>query len=432
MAKTLQAKRIQAALEKARTVGRIEEGLTLSGVPIVLQNLAPEDYPAIAQELEEVPEMEYLFQFQLSNVSRALVEIDGQDLRDVDFIEDEVPAGAYVVVLQLPSEKAAKMLSQKLRDEAKLKATIIPPETDEVRTIKVARHEWIRKNVLAEWGYEALAVAWRKFSELRVKADEVAKNGVHFQIPDETAEDKLRRLMTEMDEAAQELPDELLDRVLGDAGLLRKARQEELDAVDERLKRVAAEPQAESPPPAPTPATPPQPRRRSIAEIAAERQAAEAEDVEPMPPPVRQVQAPVVDPQELMKNRQPLNTQPATVPMPPTTTHPTPAQRRTPVPEHIRQAALQNTAGVNPAMVHEAPMLRGKAAEYAALEATVDPSLADPAVFAAEPPTLPRGPHEAPRAELVREAPIDTKALKGTIDRPPVGGINPRFKPRQP
>lgn len=427
MAKTLQAKRIQEALTKAKTVGRIEESMTLSGCPIVLQNLAPEDYPAIVQELEEVPETEYLFQFQLSNVSRSLIEIDGQDLRGVDYIEDEVPAGAYLVVLQLPSEVAAKSITQKLRTEAKLKATILPPETEDVRTIKVARHEWLKKNVLSSWGYEALAVAWRKFSELRIKAEEAAKNGIQFQIPDETPEDKLRRLLTDMDEAAQDLPDEMLDRILGDAGLLRKAKQEELDAVEDRLKKVAVEesPQEET---SPAPPPPPQPRRRSIAEIAAERQDDE-DHQESIPERKNPAPAPAaVDPHELMRNRQPLNTQMTSAPAPLPTAQPVPAQKRSPVPEHIRQAALQNTANVNPDMAQEAPLLRGRAAEYAAIEAMADPSMADPSVFADEAPQA--VPHVSQRAELARPTQIDGKALKGNIDQPPIGGINPRFKAR--
>lgn len=416
---TIRAKQIQDALQRARKVGVIEEAVTIAGCPLVLQTLSPEDYPAIVQELEDAPEEEYMFQFQLHNVSRSLVEVDGQDLRDVAFIEDDVPAGAHLIVLQLPTETAARKVQQRLRDELKLKAAVVPPNPKEVRSIKVPRHEWVRNNILRTWGYEAVAVAWRKFSELRIQADEAAKSGIKFQIPDETPEDKLRRLLIDIQDAAGELPDDMLDRILGEAGLLRKASQEELQAAEAQLAQVAQQQQA--------PEAPTQPRRRSIAEIAAE--AEEESDSASVAVAQKAPAAVTASPEELMRNRTPLNQQVSDVPVPPPSAYPAPAQKRVPVPEHIRKAALDNTSGVNSSMT-EAPVLRGRAAEAAALEmAALNESGigADPIDTGAHSTSVAS---ESPPIKLTPTQ-VDGKELVQIINQPPVAGVNPRFR-RQP
>ena len=72
---TLQATRILEALEKAKRVGRIEEAVTIDGCSLVLQNLTPDDYEAINDELEGLEDIEYLHAFQAGHVARSIVEL---------------------------------------------------------------------------------------------------------------------------------------------------------------------------------------------------------------------------------------------------------------------------------------------------------------------------------------------------------------------
>lgn len=415
---TRSASKIRESLKKAQNVGCIEESVDIAGCSIVLRNLRPEEYPAILQDLEDVPEEEYVFAYQLENVSRSIVEVNGEDLRDVAFIEDEVPSGVFQLICQLPSEAAASAISKKLREEFKVKSTIVPPQEEgdtSTRLVKTERHEWLRKNVLATWSKEALVVSWRKFSELLAKADEKAKEGVKFHIPDETDEQKVRRLLEEMAEASEDLPNELLDRILGEAGLLRKANKEELDVAAERLAAVRdTSPASSAPAPVAAPADPP---------------------VQSAPP----------DAEALMRNRQPLNQQ-YTSPPQPAQPSPTPAQTRAQVPDNIRQAAVLNTASVNPSMVdatsgrpeapplarwaghdEDAPAQGSRSSKIAALESLdgledVGPPVASP--FARPRPLTPE---EIP-VHSEKSAPVDPKGLMSIVEKPPVVGINPRFK----
>lgn len=433
MAHTIRATQIHEALKRAKKVGLIEESVTIAGCPLVIRNLSPEEFPAIVQELEEVPEEEYLFQFQLQNVCRSIVEIDGQDLRDVDFIEEEVPSGAYILAIQLGSEDAARKLQRKLKDDLKVKSVLMPPQGDEERTVQVPRHEWLLKNVVRNWGYEALVVAWRKATEIRIQADEAAKKGVTFQVPDETAEDKVRRLLIDLQEASGDLPDDMLDRILGEADLLRKASSEELSAANQKLAELAsvAAPVTKAQPASPEPVQ--QPRRRSIAEIAAMSEDDDEEEQAPAPKPQARTR-PVArqeaqEPTEVVRNRQPLNEQFANAPAPTPPPPPAPAQRRPAVPDHIRQAALANTVGVNASMAEEGIMLRGRAAETAALESALDPIYSQPNMImsSALPNVMGEETAEVPQDSLELSPAIDPKALMGIVNRPPAVGLNSRF-----
>lgn len=118
----------------------------------------------------------------------------------------------------------------------------------------------------------------------------------------------------------------------------------------------------------------------------------------------------------LMQRRKPLNQQATQVPIPnagPTS----PAAKPARVPDQLRKAAEANAATLQPD-----PALGGRAAQIAALEAQVDPSVADG-------PLLPKPP-VGEVAELSRKAKgIDGESLRAIVDRPPVAGINPRFRP---
>jgi len=397
MATSLQAAKVLEALEKAKRIGKVEEAVTLDGCHFVLQNLGPSDYDAIHEETKDLDEVAYLHAYQLGHICRAIVEIESEDLRDVEFIEDSMPGGAYGLMAYVPSQQAGEKFAEEIR-KAGGKATVVPPD-GEVRTIKLERHEWIRDNLLSSWGREAVAVAWRKFADVVLAADEKARKGVQFKIPDESAEDRLRRLVGELKEVEDDLPSELVRAILDDAGYQSKSTVAELQAANEKMQKLAEAQKA-----------PEQPQAEGGGPSAPEgKKAAEP----PVEPPQEAAQ---VDPTALMQRRKPLNQQAAQVPTPRSNAT-EPAVKPARVPDQLRRAAEANAAALQPDQA-----VSGRAAEIAALEGQLDASVEGP-------PIHPR-PHTTEVAELSRKAKgIDGESLRAILDRPPVGGINPRFRP---
>lgn len=415
---TLQAKRIKDALQKVKKVGRIEESTTILGCEITLQNLSPPEFEAALTAIEGLEDVAYAHAYQLEQVSRSLVQIDGTDLRDVEYIEDEVPVGHYILELVLPNKAMAEQVAGKLREQ-KFNPTITQQPDGGTKTFKQERHKWLQENVLKDWGREAMTVAWRKFTEVLIKADESAKKGVSFLIPDETAEDKFRRLLNDLKETEGDLPDEMTNRILDEAGFMKKTVREVLDRASEQLgllrtpvpsEEEASEPTAPAPPPA-------QP----------------ASHVAPAAPPEAVQQA--------MASRTRMNQQGADIPIPaqPVETIPVSATPRVKVPDQIRRAAMQNTQGVVggpqpvPQVVSQAQEPGGgistrrqnRAAEIAALEAQADPTLLDQEGVPA------MGPPQAEVAELSHNVqPIDPKGFGSIFNKPPVVGMNRKFRPR--
>lgn len=323
----LQENKLKAALEKAKRVGRVEEPVTIAGCAIVLRSLMPEEYADINDEVKDLEEIKYLNAYQVEHLCRSIVEVEGVDLREVELIE-------------------------------------IDDEKGEGKTVKLEKHAWLRDRYLKTWSREAIVSAWRKMLEVFAAAEAKAKEGIHFTIAEETDEEKFRRVLGEMKEAAGELPDELVLRILDDEGLMLKATKAELDSAAEKLAAVATSL------PSPIPEQPPQ------VSVSAD---------------------------ELMRNRTPLNQEAVDVPTPPTSVT-VPAQRRAEVPEAIRQAAVPTQS-------------LSRAAQIAAMEGEPLPDLTVG--------TSPAG--AAPRPG----APGGKDAVRGLLDRPPVGGINPRFQPRR-
>src|SRR5690349_14630212 len=105
---SFKAKKLNAALSKAKKVGRAELPVTIDGCPFVLQNLTPKDYEEIIAEIEGLEDAEYAHAYQVGHVCRSICEIDGIDLRDVKYVEDEVPAGVYLINALVKTADRAK------------------------------------------------------------------------------------------------------------------------------------------------------------------------------------------------------------------------------------------------------------------------------------------------------------------------------------
>jgi len=367
---TLKATKLKEALSKAKKVGLVEEPVTIAGCEIVLTNLQPEQFEALIKETSELEDVEYVHAYQVGHVCRSIIEIDGVNLRDADFVEVEV---------EEPDE-SGKLVK---------------------KTVNVERHEWIKNEVIMSWGREAITVAWRKFCDVLQKAENAAKEGVTFDISEENPEEKYRRLLDEIKETEGSLPPELTASILDEKGYMTKATQQELETATARVDKLAQEqeeqpppeaaqprPEAAQPPPAPTPDPAPEP-----------------------PPPVSQ--EPSDDVRQMMAQRRPLNQTAVRAPVP---VQPRVVSAQEPqsvqAPPHLKAAAGATLASP--------PNKSEKAAvEQAALEAL------DPALAKIDVPAGPTTPQEV--AELRKQRTLDGSAIARITEQPPAVGLNPKY-----
>lgn len=399
---TIQAGALRAALEKAKSVGLVEEEVTIDGCQLVLQSLKPEAYVDIDTETGDLEGLAYFNAFVAAHVSRSICEIDGQDLRDVQFIEDEAPPGAIVWGV-FPNKEMAQQVAQEI-EKAGGETRVVPADAPaEQRMVRYERHDWVYQNIMANWSREAMNVGWRKFAEVLQAAELKAKEGIDFRIPDETQEDRYRRLLNELLETGEELPIELTGRILKDSGLMTVTSVEELTSATSRIDQLAAqEPSVARPTPQPVPVAQPAPAASQA-----------APEPGPEPPSPSQVAEQL---HARMQNRQPLNQQ-ASGPAPPRpqSTMNVPAQRmKAKVPDQIRKAAMANTASVSK-----------RASMIAQLEGAVDPDLEVPEGGGQLPIVAPE---DIPILEA-RQKPVEGTQVAAITEQPPAIGINPRFKP---
>lgn len=346
---TISAKDLRASLEKARDMGLVEEKFDLCGHALVVRNLRPGEIEAVIEACKGLEDLAYFNAYQREHIARGLCEIDGCDLRDVDFIDDEEPD---------------------------------PKNKGQVRKIRVERHKWIAEQFLASWGADPILMVYRKIGDCTTQAEKRSKEGVTFLLPDETPEQKYRRILGELKEAEDEVPGQLLDRTLEEFGLVRRSTLDELRAADERLNKIRD------------------------AEIEAQKAAEEARAAEEAATARASAKA-----ADIMANRKPLN------------------QGAAPPPEATSLQPVQPPAA--PIMRPEAPSSR--AAELQALEADADgvgvlaagPLGPKPAEAFRMSETATLGGPVRPPADPERQA----AEARSIIEQPVRGGINPKFRP---
>jgi hypothetical protein len=361
---TLSAKKLNESLNKAKNVGIVEESCVVAGCDIVLRNLRPDEYTAILRDCEELKnETEFLSTWQKGHVSRSIVVLNGVDFHDVDFVEVE-------------------------EDD--------PKRPGQVRTIKLELHNYLLKHVLSTWGQEPLQVAFRKFWDVKELAERKAKEGVNFIVPEETTEEKYRRLLLEAKECESELPETLMAKILEDAGLIRISTKGE---IEKALEGFHPEPMAPEPEPAPEPAA----------------AVPEPVQAQPLPQPPREPQRPV-DPHRTFQ---------------------------------AAVASRQNQAQKAPEPAIAVPVspstpVSARASEIAFIEENLGDAGADVSVPAMELPKTLLGPNgkQIPVVadpfttanevvSLQQQAAFDPAAARQILDKPPAAGLNPRFKPPQ-
>lgn len=386
---TLSAKKVSDALKRAQNVGQVEEPVVIDGCEIVLRSLRSDEYEAIHNETSELEDIAYLTGFKREHLCRSIIEVNDVDLRTVDLIEVEVE-----------------------EEDPKTHKPVLKP-------IKVEVQAFVRDYVIATWSREAIDVAFRKFNDVVAKAEKKAGEGVLFVVPDETSEEKYRRLLMEAKEVEGGVPVELAVKVREELGFTPKPVAADYTAAEERLAKLSSEgapeatvqatvvtpetiPEAvpESPGEAPirpqrvpVRATAPKPQE----EVPQAPQARTARPAVPIPVP-----SDTPSPEELMRARQPLNQRATDVPLPVT-------------PPAVLQA--------NPILPATQASLR-KAAEIAALEGVVPtPAVQGGTIIA------PANPGGQEPMELSRQQPrINPGEAERIFEQPPTAGINPRFR----
>lgn len=362
MGNVIAAKQLRDALTKAQGVGIVEEEFNLGDLPLTVQSLRPDQHEAILADCEGLDDLVYLHTYQRAHVARALVEVGGLDLRGVEYVEDEVT-----------------------------------DDKGKVRKARVERHAWLTLNVLSTWGREAIYTAFRKVNDAIEKAERVAKEGITFLTPEETDEEKVRRLLGEAKDVIDTLPALLRRRVLEDHGLIEQSTAAEIKAAQEKLDQVkrAEEGLADNPMDEAPPAADPEPT---------------AEDLDVLRQGVRQAQA-VSPPPAAPPARQPLN--------------------RTVDIGEVGTRIAPNQPGAP-----SGPM-SARAAEAAAHAADLERELGLPTVATAAgspgAPPVPEGVERSAPVELRGRPVVDpvqqAKDAASIIDQPPPAGINARWRP---
>jgi len=366
---TLSARSLTQALSQARNIGLVEEPFVVGDTSIVVRNLRPDQYDSIFKECQGLSDVEYLNAWQMGHICRSICELNGIDLREVQYIEDEEPD---------------------------------PKKPGQIRTIKLEAHSWLRKNIISTWSRETLYICYRKVSDVVETAEKKAQEGVSFRIADEGAEDKVRRLLGELKEMEDSVPERLFETILKDNGFVRIMAQEDIQSVDAKLAQVTPTPVASQPESPETPVAPVAPEAPvsavPVAEVPARKEAGP-------PTPERMAQ--------LLRNRVPMNQQPQVLPQEP----------------QIQPPATIATPQAKPP-VNATPQasLSGRTVELAALESDLGGS---PQGLGETPATAfnPQQQATIPEVRAGSVPKVDTQAAQAILDQPPVGGINPRFRP---
>jgi hypothetical protein len=413
---TISAKKITNALVKARDVGIVEESLTIDNVTLVLRNLRPDQYVAVYEENKEREGIEHLYSFQVSHLCRAVVEINGIDFREVDFVEVE----------------------EEVKDPKSGELVLEANGSPKIKTIKLERHEYVRKFVLSHWLKEPLQIAWRKFADILKLAEDKAKEGVKFVLPEMTAEERFREAVSEVQESMGDVPPALVESILEEAGFVLISTAQEIKKAFEKTDALAREVGATAPKPedaSPMPVAQPEQQAASQPQSPPVQVSPAQESPPPAPPPAPGPRVRPATPEEIMARRTPLNREAVGVPSP--VAHPTIAS-----PQTVSQGPVQATG-------EEVVRVSKRAQEIAKLEAEgvdMDPPLAppgDPTMTprhitpgAAAGPGLPNAPHlqrgVPPEVAVLSQKgkeTVDMEAFGKIVNKPPAGGLNPRFRP---
>jgi hypothetical protein len=374
---TASAKQLTAALVKAKAVGMVEEGFTIGDCEVVLRNLRPDEYEAVVAETSEYDDLAYLNAYQKSHVCRSIVEVNGVDLRDIDFVEVEEPD---------------------------------PKDKTKTKTVKRELHDWIRRYVLSTWSKEAIYTAYRKFSDVLFIAEKKSQEKVTFVVAEETAEEKYRRLLGELRELEGEVPPAIVKSSLEEFGYAHYTREEDTKALEDFVAEASGNKKADEP-------------------------VAESEPV-PVPRPPEPVEAdPAMRAAQLMRQRVPLSQRDAPPPVSSPASVAPPAAPPLAAPVYVPPAVTTLSGRNRSAEIAEVMSEGLSDAEIENMRAPAPQAVVPPGM--APPPGMdvPTSPVTGPKAVLTKQGAhhTDPNAMASILNPSgPVGVINPKFRPQFP
>lgn len=375
-------KQLTEALQKAQAVGMVEESFKIGDCEVTLRNLRPDQYEGVIQECKDLEDVAYLNKWQEGHVCRSIVQINGVDLRDADFVEVEEPD---------------------------------PKNKGQVKTVKRELHDWLRRHVLSTWAKEAIYTTFRKFTDVIILAESSAKKDVKFVVAEETPEDQFRRLLGELKELESEVPPPLVRAALEEHGYTHFTQPQDVEALRNFDQNVPKPPAPETPPSA-APAPPPP--------------AAPTSPPPPAAPPIAATpQASAIDPAlraaQIMRTRVPLNQQPVSVPdisQAPAAEAPVTYQ---PIPHHRVPSGADiglPEGGISPSFNDE----RASAPVPVIPPGMMPPSNMPPGMAIPAPPP---GSTPVPMLDQRGAHATDPRQLATIVNQPPHVGLNPKYRP---
>jgi hypothetical protein len=199
------ADKLKAALEKAGRAGVYEERAVIAGIEMAFRNLTNTEYISNLNDIQnsdEMTESEFSVTLQISMIARSLIELDGLDLRGVEYFDITDDQGAIK---------------------------------------KVEKFQWVYDLIMASWSQEMSSVAYRKVIDANEGAERLNNSGVVFSVESEHPEDQYHRLLSEISSLGAALPLEVKEPILLEHGLLLASTPEELEILNQQSKAWLAE-----------------------------------------------------------------------------------------------------------------------------------------------------------------------------------------------
>ncbi len=205
-------KKVTPALLQTRGLGILEESLEFDGHSIVLRSLTDMEWAAAHSAAFDVlngsdsdtSQSDVLFtaHMHLEALSRSICDLDGESLRDVDFIEAVI-------------------------DDT---------------TVQLERHDFLLKFVLPTWSQSFIGAVWDCYLGLLERTSVYARQSIRLTVDNETVVERYQRLLTELRQLEGQCPVEVVDRVLDGSGYMRTEMY-----TAQRLQEVSAVPQVSVP-----------------------------------------------------------------------------------------------------------------------------------------------------------------------------------------
>jgi len=209
----LQMSALEQALSSIEEIGKGELQFEVNGISLTLRTLSPEEDLAVQRyasqsyqqdedDADATAAIEYIDRFRMTLISYALVELNGQNFRGVEFFE------------------TGEVLDNGVR-------------------VKVPKHEALRKLIQEKWSSSLRQGVFKKYGELTSQVERKAESAIEFEPSDieseiQLLEEKLKILKEQRDEDQEELKE--------------KHNVEDLQTEGTKFIRVEPQPQQEENP----------------------------------------------------------------------------------------------------------------------------------------------------------------------------------------